>query len=348
MSRGLAYWNDERIAFIRKNFVAVSIPTWVRHAEGPEGEFLRKAGIDKKWITSSGYMSCVSASGTYLGNRPTPEVLEAFQQLPESERAPDAVEVPPLPKVEQVIPSPPEGGLVLKVHARFLHRAENGNLRHATITDFPLMGDDAKRAERWKLFLEPNTEYMWMTRDEWRALIPVEPAKGDRRAAAKSVAVRMARFHLTPKRATTSEGGIVHPKAIKEARLEFVVENVSPETVSVRIEGRVHWGSEYEEEKATSPNGPLAMGFATKLHGVLEFDRKEQKVTRFDMVAPGDIWGRWGDANNKSMLVERPGRQPFGFAFALAKGESPTERIPPGGNGKYVGEKSGYFAKSER
>ena len=76
MSRGLAFWNDEQIALIKKNFIAVAVPTWVRHAKGPEGEFLRKAGIDKRWVTSSGYMSCVSVTGKYLGNRPTLDVLK--------------------------------------------------------------------------------------------------------------------------------------------------------------------------------------------------------------------------------------------------------------------------------
>ncbi len=43
------------------------------------------------------------------------------------------------------------------------------------------------------------------------------------------------------------------------------------------------------------------------------------------------------------MVVERPGRAPFGFALELATGDSPTDRIPPGGNGRYV-ERTGYFS----
>ena len=68
---------------------------------------------------------------------------------------------------------------------------------------------------------------------------------------------------------------------------------------------------------------------------------------RFDIVAPGHVWGRWGDANGKSMYMERPGRTPFGFAFELATGDSPSDRIPPGGNGSYVSERNGYFHTSE-
>ncbi len=88
MSRGLTFWNDETIRLIRENFIAVSVPTWVAKAPGPEGEFLRQAGINKRWVTSSGYMHCISASGKFLGGRPCDAVLQKFQELPEAERKP--------------------------------------------------------------------------------------------------------------------------------------------------------------------------------------------------------------------------------------------------------------------
>ena len=62
----------------------------------------------------------------------------------------------------------------------------------------------------------------------------------------------MARFHLNPKRSTTSEGGIVSTKLVKEARAELVIEAVSPSTIRMRLEGRVHWGSDYDASQATT------------------------------------------------------------------------------------------------
>jgi hypothetical protein len=47
------------------------------------------------------------------------------------------------------------------------------------------------------------------------------------------------------------------------------------------------------------------------------------------------------------MYVERAGRTPFGFAFELASGNSPSNRIPPGGNGNYVTESTDYFSRAE-
>ncbi|CAN5118915.1 hypothetical protein BH23VER1_BH23VER1_19380 [soil metagenome] len=347
MSRELAFWNDETLDLIRGSFVAVAVPTWVCHAEGPEGEFLRGAGIDDHWVTSSGYLHCVSASGKLLGRRPSTEVLDAFAALPDSERMPGAVEVQNLPPSASLIPSPPEHGIVLKVHARFLARDGQGGWRHATPRDFPLMRDDPKLMDRWALFLEPNTEYLWLRPEEWRSMIPDNPEIGQRFEADPAIALRMARFHLNPKRATTSEGGIVNRQSVTEASLHLTVAEVTPQAVALDLRGRVHWGSEFDAAQATSPDGPLAFGYESPLLGRIEIDRAENTITRFDMVAPGDVWGRWGDANNKSMDIERPGRAPFGFAFELATGQSPTERIPPGGNPRTIADDTGYFPASQ-
>jgi len=310
------------------------VPTEVQDAKGPEGEFLRDAGIKKQWVTSSGYMSCVSPSGKLLGHEPSAKVLEAFQKLPEAERKPGAVVVRDLEPAERVIVSPPEGGLILKVHGRFMSRDDKGQLRYAKRDDFRSISS---------LTLEPNTEYMWLTREEWQALVPANPVKGEKLPVASAISERMARFHLSPSRALTSEDGIVSKKEIKKAVLTLVVDDVSSDRIRLSLEGLVHTGSDYVAAKATSPNGPLAYGFATPIHGILEYDRTKRAFVRFDIVAPGDVWGRWGDANGNSQSIERPGRTPIGFAFELAKGESPTDRLPPAGNGGRA-MRSGYFA----
>ena len=128
--------------------------------------------------------------------------------------------------------------------------------------------------------------------------------------------------------------------------MALVVKENSAKHIHMELEGFIHWGSDYDASKATTPNGPLAQGYETPIHGWLEYDREKEKFTRFQIVAPGDVWGRWGDANGKSMYVERPGRNPFGFALELATGNSPSDRIPPGGNGHYV-QATGYFPDSK-
>lgn len=314
------------------------MPTQVCRAKGPEGDFLRLAGIDKHWVTSSGYMSCVSPSGKYLGPNPA-KGLEAFLRLPEDERKPGAVEVPDLKPSEVVIPSPPPGGLVLRVHARFLAAGDAGELRPAKVEDFPLMESKSS----WSLFLQPNTEYMWLTREEWRSLVPANPVVGEKGDVARPIVERMARFHLNPRRAMTSEDGILRKESIKSAKLGFAVEEVTAERIRMVLDGFIHTGTDFNAAEATTPNGPLMFGFATPLRGIVEFDRTKNVFTRFDIAALGEVWGRWGDANGKSLFAERPGRTPFGFAFELATGDSPTHRLPPGGNGQRAAG-AGYFS----
>ena len=99
----------------------------------------------------------------------------------------------------------------------------------------------------------------------------------------------MARFHLTPKRATTSEGGVVHPRQVQVAQAKVTVHKVTPTQIRMRSHGEAHWGSEFDEAKATTPNGPLAMGFRSPVHGILEYDRERKAVTRFDLVAVGKM-----------------------------------------------------------
>jgi len=347
VSRALTFWTDDQIRLIREDFIAASVPTWLCRSNSPEGEFLRGAGIDKRWVTSSGYMHCVSASGKLLGGRPSANVLEEFAKLPESERRAGAIRVGELSPEDREIPSPPSGGLVLRVHARFLARSKDGSLRPATTADFPLMQEKPRVAKGWRRFLEPNTEYLWLTREEREAFVPKTPKVGDVHAVDEAIVQRIARFHLTPKRATTSEGGIVHRKRVRPSRIEAVVTEIGARTIGLTLRGVIRWGTEYDAAKATTPNGPLEQGFETPIHGRVEYDRATKRFTRFAVVAPGEVWGRWGDANGKSMYVERPGRAPFGFAIELATGESPTDRIPPGGNGRYVTGRTGYFASTK-
>lgn len=318
------------------------MPTWVARAKSPEGEFLRAAGIHKHWVTSSGYMNCVSASGKFLGGRPSQQVLDAFAKLPESERRPGAVKVPELAEADRVLPAPPPGGLVLRVHARFLAR-DGSRLRYARGADFPLMADKPGTLKTWQLFLHPNTEYLWLTRAEAEALVPTDPKVGQTLPVPAAVAQRMARFHMYPQRSMTSEGFGLSKKAVRQAELKLTVDKATPEKVHLRLTGHIHTGSDFDAQKATVPNGPLAYGFETQLYGLVEIDRAKGTITRFDVAAPGEVWGRWGDANGKSLPVERPGRSPFGFAFELAPGTTPSDRIPPGGNGAMVLGKTGYF-----
>jgi hypothetical protein len=325
---------------IREHFVAAAVPTQVRSSKTPEGEFIRACGC--QWVTSAGYMDVVSASGKHLGHFPSQKILEEFRKLPEEDRRPDGGNIPGLKPGEAVVPTPPKNGLVLRVHTRAMARDEKGGYRAVAAEDYPLV-KDVKHFESLKSIgnFGPNVDSLWLTETEWRTLVPAEAVKGQRFDIAPAVTERLVRFHLVPHKMV---GGTGHwgRANVKKARLSLIVEDVSDDRVRLRAEGFAHLGSAYEAEKATTPNGVLGPGYEAPLYGFLEYDRKKGAFTRFDLVAPGDVWGRWGDANGKSMAVERPGRNPVLVAFELAAGDSPTNRIPPGG-WSYLLD-LGYFA----
>jgi hypothetical protein len=212
-----------------------------------------------------------------------------------------------------------------------------------TGADFPQLRGNDQEIRYYRFLFDPNTEYLWLTEKEWRSLLPAEPVVGRELAVDPAIAMRVARFHLSPRRALTSEDGIIDRRDVKEATLRLAVEEATPRRIRLRLSGFVRHGALFDAAKATSPNGPLAFGYETPLAGVVEFNRDRQVFERFDVVAPGEVWGRWGDANGNSQIIERPGRTPIGFAFELAQGDSPTNRLPPGGHGARA-LRSGYFA----
>ncbi len=318
------------------------MPTQIRGGKTPEGEFIRACGC--QWVTSAGYMDVVSAGGKHLGHFPSKKILDEFGKLPEEDRRPNEGKVPDLKPEELVVPAPPRNGLTLRVHTRAMARDEKGAYRAVTAEDYPLVKGNSKHFESLKGIgnFGPNVDCMWLTEAEWRALVPAKPVKGERRDVDPTVTERLARFHLVPHKMVGGSGGWGKSQ-VKQARLSLIVEDVTDNQVRLRAEGFAHLGSGYDAARATTPNGPLGHGYEAPLHGFLEYDRTKGAFTRFDLVAPGDVWGRWGDANGKSMAVERPGRNPVLIAVELATGDSPTNRIPPGGWGSHY-LRAGYFA----
>jgi hypothetical protein len=327
LGRSAQHWTDDNIRLIREHFVTCAVPTQIRNSNTPEGEFIRACGC--QWVTSSGYMDVVSAGGTHLGHFPSPQILETFRKLPAEDRSPKILDLAP---GELTVPAPPKNGLILRVHTRAMSRDERGDYRPVSVEDYPLVEGDPERFEQLQSIgnFGPNVDSMWLTEAEWRSLVPADAVAGQRVEAPAAIAERLVRFHLVPHKMV---GGTGHwsKREFKEARLTLIVENAGGDRLRIRVEGFAHVGSEYDAKKATSPNGTLPRGYEAPIYGFLEYDCKRALFTRFDLIALGDVWGRWGDANNNSMAVERPARNPVLIAFELATGDSPTNRIPPGG-----------------
>ncbi len=314
-----------------------------RQRKDAEGDFLRKSLGPDFFPTSAGYMECVSAGGKRLGGGNLKKVLEAFHKLPQGERKPGAVKVAALGAVDTAVasPQPPPGGLIVKLYGRLMSRETDGPIRKAHLKDFPLLkGYQPDSAGRVGYLFEAHTDFLWLTQAEWQALVPIHPKKGDTLAISPAIVQRICRYHLVPER-IYGEGGGWGAKGIRAAKLTLTVVAVTSDAVRFQLHGFAHLGSVYDPAKATTPNGPLPIGYEANLDGILIYDTGKKAFTRFDAVALGDVWGRMGDANGKSVSVERPGRHPLAFAFELVRGDRPADRLTPTGRASKV--RSGYF-----
>ena len=305
-----------------------------RKRQDATGDFLRETFGPRFFPTSSGYKRGLTAGGIDLGQAGHPaRVLEKFRALPASDRAPGLVTVGDHGSVDRTIvpPEPPPGGLVLRIHGRMLARGESG-LRRAGVDDFPLMArHDAKQRARNAYLFEASTDHLWVLEREWRKWIPEgEPSKGWTVAVEEQVVRRLARFHLSPQR-VYAEGGEWPPKLVRSAELALTIEDWDGARIRYRLHGQMAMGSTFDGAKATTPNGPLARGFEPRVVGWMEYDRKDQVITKLSAVALGDSWGRVGDANGKSVSIERPGRNPLGFAIELVVEPAPVDCLVPMG-----------------
>src|SRR5206468_3276708 len=98
-------------------------------------------------------------------------------------RSPGAVKVEDLPKVDAAYDrKPPPGGLIVNVYARILDKDAKGEFCHGSC-DF-LGGDKTAH------------DHLWLTEEEWKALIPLNPKKGEAMALPPRVLMRLLRFHF--------------------------------------------------------------------------------------------------------------------------------------------------------
>ena len=87
-------------------------------------------------------------------------------------------------------------------------------------------------------------------------------------------------------------------------------------------------------------HAPVWTPITPSLLGYIAFDPAKNVVTRFDMVALGNVSGRPLNENN---MGERPGSNPLGVAFELVVNPTPADLLFPRGardnSAAYLGKK---------
>lgn len=270
----------------------------------------------------------VAASGKAVegGEGPLGKVLDgklkAHAGLPAGERKP-VIGEPPVGKAttfqnrDYRVPPPP-GGLVLTGYLHYLRRADDGEIRRLErpvgkfrVTDF---------GQTWCPFNDnyatPGVGWVWVAEEEWKALVPADPKKGDTVPIPRPLRQRLLLY-------PPWESIWTSPDAIQKDTLVARVEDVTPGTIRLRLHGSALLVQEssrpldhvFKPKSQTDlPATYHSKALDARFEGVLVYDRRDRKVTRFDLVALGDTWG----AMLGGLMYTR---WPIGVAYELDMGD---------------------------
>jgi hypothetical protein len=240
-------------------------------------------------------------------------VLDAYAQLPEGERRAKSVE-----SEVKSQESPPADGLVLTIYDRPMGRDSEGQYRLPTQDDLGGLRSEAPHGQRSSL---------WLTKEECQSLIPNEPQKGQTYDVDAKLAKRIWLYGLVPQSLWVVEE-TWKPDSVKQGELQVTVDEVSPQTLRLRLHGSVlmtgptvlhEWPSRKFIKNLTNR-------YDARLEGVLHFDRVQRQIKSFDLVALGDYSGRWF-AGHKGWIEATPDAPlPLTFAFEI---DDSAYKLPP-------------------
>ena len=255
------------------------------------------------------------------------EVLAAYERLPREQRVPAEVPGEPEP-----VPAPPPGGAVLTIYDRPVARLPDGTFRLPQGNDLNGIRTHAQHGQRSSL---------WLTAEECRSLVPKDPKPGDTHAIAQNLTKRICLYGLWPQTLWVVEHQW-QPNSLKNAELNLTVQEVTGDTVRMRIQGACLLST--RAGLKIYPTGKIAKQvenrFDARIEGVIECNRASGAITRWDMVALGDYTGamfvtrevdgnRVGDDGWKEAAADAP--MPLAFAFELdasAYSTAPERRRP--------------------
>lgn len=263
-----------------------------RRRKDPEGAFyLKFADTQARYVAA--------ADGTSLAKKtwaPSPhlnqwmkDALARFEKLPAASKRPvvDAAEAG-----KSTRPMAPAGGLVLTEISRLLKGQEVSGAANAQCARLPAY------------------DRVWLTRAEWRELLP----KGDAKSFEVDVKLvrKLARFHtvdlIGTQRAPWPEA------SVRDCKLTGEVLPGADGTVDVRLTGAMLIeGSSKPAPNLGPDDGEVKLDL--RMSGVLRYDKARDEITQFDLVAHGPY-----------VKAGRPAE--FGFHYRLTGAEA-ADNIPP-------------------
>ena len=266
--------------------------------------------------------------------------LKAWGVLPESERKPGAFQVEERGSLDprrNAAKGPPPGTLLVRVFNRQLERTTKGDYRHTVPEDYiPALRDKkvVGADQATTLWTQPANDYMWITQAEAQAMMPADPKPGQRIEVPRSLCERVFKFHLDPSRGLSENNNFAHVTAAA-GKLHLTIEETSKNEVRLRLDGFANLHNPRTGLKTYlspgikehSKNLRIPLDYDPRLLGYLAYHPLKKALTRFDIVALGDVRGR---PNGENIVAERLGEaNPLGIAFELVTEPRPADYLPP-------------------
>jgi len=274
-------------------------------------------------MTASGKFLCTHTPGAICRDCDPRLVLQRWNELPERERKPGAIQVGSAGKSDAKVPTPPSGALILQVFESRLTGDVKGAVRRRQKHETFSWGE-----------YEPGRDQIWLSESDWKALIPQDPKKGSRVSLPAGIARRM-----IARMTDWSEANGAHWEAehIRSQDLALVVEDVSSTTVRLRLEGAVRLAHDAPKKavqyhvslRPLHHADPKAFArFDGQVLGYLSYDLNRKAFTRFDVVALGEYVGPllnpYRTEDGQTFYLIKP--CPLGITFEIAR---PGQVVPP-------------------
>ena len=165
--------------------------------------------------------------------------------------------------------------------------------------------------------------------------MPANPRTGQQVKVPASLCERIYRFQLDPGRGL-GESDCFPNVTASAGKLELTVEEVSGSAVRLRLDGHANlhnpraYLQNYQSPSVKQHSqSQIPLDYQPRLLGYLTYDPAKKIVTRFAMVALGDVRGRPVDEN---LSGERLGAaNPLGIAFELVADPKPADYLSPKG-----------------
>jgi hypothetical protein len=297
---------------VAKHFIPLALDTYFR-GNSQEVEFCQKVGAGGNHVvvvTAGG--ETVMSKDLRLRQRELSSVLEAYGRLPKEKRTPELPD-PALAKPPQrPVPTPPENGLIVRGYCTYMRPNKDGRLARSREFYYK------ENPDRWAA--ETQSDLLWLTEAEWKSLIPADPQPGSKVEASAAI---QKRFYGTL--GIDYLEGSVNSLPVRNSTLTLTVEKTDDVRLLLRVNGRAELGKPLDDQ---SKDQPETRGCEIQLLGEISYDRKQQKLERFDLAGVGRAWGnKMNYVGREVRLEDHPWH--YGIACELVTTRTPADLIPP-------------------